>query len=203
MEDTSDKIHAPYGTFNGGKQIAPIIGAEGQVYLNDLTLYLQGGAALLPKPDPSFNGGPFFPNDFGFIRGVARYFLTDNLRVQAELSYARGSINGYQRTDLDAPLVEGTADANIYSWGLRADYRPDGAAATLFAAYEGSYEQQSYDGTDEHVTDNRFLLGAKIHFGSDTLRNEDREGVTFDVPKFTNLLSNGRFSSFCLADCTL
>ena len=71
-----------------------LVGAEAQAYTDNLTFYAQGGLAL-PIPQDVNTNGAFWQTygNFAFVRGVLRYFPTDNIRLQAEATYARGTIN--------------------------------------------------------------------------------------------------------------
>ncbi|MEM7636381.1 MAG: hypothetical protein AAF299_17575, partial [Pseudomonadota bacterium] len=64
------------------------IGGEAQAYLENLTLYVQAGYI-----DAERISGPNFDDTFRdavFVRGVARWFMSDISRLELEVSYADG-----------------------------------------------------------------------------------------------------------------
>lgn len=144
-----------------------LVGAEGQMYFDQSTLYLQAGyfdAKMNESP-----GKDAFHNAF-FVRGVGRYFLSPQTRLQAEASGAWGE----QDTD----------DQNmyVYGWGLRADHQLTDMFS-LFAAYDGAYYNNCCDGDDDsHFFEHQVRAGFSILLGRPDLMTVDRTGPTLDMP---------------------
>lgn len=180
---------------SGGRSAAfALLGAEGQAYLDNVTLYLQGGVAL-PLPQQLNTNGAFWQTygTFAFVRGVLRYFPTQNIRVQAEATYAKGTIDYYGF--MAGP--PGVADTDVLSGRLEADYRPDGSAMSYFGALEGVLNSQTSGGTTQQTSSVRLLGGMVIDFGADTLQGRDRKGVTWDLPRLNDMLQSGDAINFC------
>jgi hypothetical protein len=68
---------------------------------------------------------------------------------------------------------------------VKAEWRLPTAPFSVFAKYQGS--QTKYDSSDffaftsAKVTDNRVLLGLKLHMGDRSLQQTDRAGATLDI----------------------
>lgn len=99
----------------------------------------------------------------------ANLYIGDNFRVGFHGTYDQA------KNDL--------FDVETFTFDSRATYRFDQKPISLFAGYR-------YDRTETHVfadeeeTDTRLgelYAGAKLHFGSDSLRQEDRSGALWDT----------------------
>lgn len=182
-----------------------LAGVEGQAYLDDLTIYLQAGVAYTSPTEPGFYNYRDY-GTFAFVRGVLRYFLTDNLKLSAEGTYGEGEIGYYTFSGQNGndPEHEGaTVPGKLAIARLGVDYRPDDGDASFFAAYEASYLTQSWDGVTRSSLNQRVLAGIKVDFGADTLKSRDREGVTWDVPNVVGAIGQSAVSDFCfIGDCT-
>jgi hypothetical protein len=144
-----------------------MFGAEGQLYRGNLTLYAQAGFGNNTK---GASGEGF--NDGWFVRGVARYFLRPDTKLEAEISYAEAD-----------PYIDGNDKGKFTGWGASIDHklfdlRSYPVYGTL--AYRGTY----YDATTEsdHATEHVFKAGIKVLFGANTLLQNDRYGATLDLP---------------------
>ncbi len=181
-----------------------LAGAEGQAYLDDLTIYLQGGVAFTSPADPDFSNYRDY-GAFAFVRGVLRYFLTDNLKLSAEGTYGEGEIGYYTFSGQngDDPEHEGAVVPGKFAMArLGVDYRPDDGDASFFAAYEASYLTQSWDEVTRSSLNQRVLAGVKVDFGAETLKSRDREGVTWDVPNVVGAIGQSAQSDFCfISEC--
>jgi opacity protein-like surface antigen len=145
-------------------------GVEGQAYFGPLTLYGQLGYSA------SINGEDAFDHVW-FARAVARYFLTPNTKLQAEVGYADG-----------AWAYEGDP-AHIWTWGLGVEHRLTGPLSlTLdYVGYDSRNPTDDYWHTGHQVT-----AGVKLYFGGKTLLENDRTGATLDLPKiFRPLTASG------------
>ena len=97
---------------------------------------------------------------------------------QAELSYAKGSQDG-----------GGGArpwDMSVIGWGARFERMFHGGPLTGFLAYEGAYYDNegasSGFADDGQFAEHVILLGAKLQFGTESLKANDRYGATLDIP---------------------
>jgi hypothetical protein len=86
---------------NGPPKKGLTLGAELQYYLNDFTFYVQAGYA-----DVVYNSGDIEGFvDGWFVRGVGRYFLSEDTRLQAEISYGE-----------TGKFVDAEDNGNITNW---------------------------------------------------------------------------------------
>ena len=149
-----------------------LIGAEGQFYLPTITFYGQGG--YFEADDENEND---VMTDAWFIRGVARWFISPDMRLQGEGSYANGDEN-------DSP----SGDFEFWSWEIRYDQRFTGTPVGWFIGYNGMWGEldKAGGGADESVTEHSIWAGLSFTFGYDTkmtLLDNDRYGATFDAPE--------------------
>jgi hypothetical protein len=150
-----------------GDGIGYIAGVEGQLYLDQFTFYAQGGWGDIivdDNPEEGFNSG-------WFVRGVARYFFTDDFLLQAEVSY--GEVGQY---------IDGDDDGEFWNWGAQAKMRLS-ESMPIYGTLEyrgGNYWTADQDGdeAEEHVG----LIGLSFAFGVDNLFENDRRGATLDTP---------------------
>ena len=156
-----------------------LIGAEGQFYLTDLTLYGQVG--YMDGDDANAGTSDAFRNAW-FGRGVVRYFLDSNVKLEGELSYA----NGENDTDID--------DMDVWGWGLRYERAIKSMDADIFVAYQGN----RYDSTDPNLpadhtelTEHVIKLGLNFAFGIEGQKYIDRQGATLDLPMVTRWSAYG------------
>jgi hypothetical protein len=161
-----------HGGDDNGAQLS-MIGAEGQLYLANLTLYGQAGGFW--ADDESNNN---VMSDAFFLRGVARYFLDPDTRLQGEVAFASGEEN-----DPDQPNI----DDDAWTWGARFDRRITGTPVGWTIGYQGTrVEGEACDTCgDEHVTEHAVFAGLTFTFGYHsemTLIDNDRRGATFDTP---------------------
>ncbi len=147
-------------------EIGYMVGAEGQVYFGDFTLYAQAGYG-----DFEADNEPEGFNEGWFVRGVGRWFPTMDSLIEAEVSY--GSTHMF---------VDGVDNGHIWNWGIQGKIRVlDDFPVYATAAYRGAdYDATSEgDSGDEHM----FLAGVNILFGPNTLKDNDRLGATLDLPR--------------------
>jgi hypothetical protein len=90
------------------------VGGEAQFYAGDLTFYGQGGYIDVAPARPAVNQRL---DDGFFARGVVRWFLEPDTRVQLEGGYA-----GLERVG-GGGQGPGPRDLDIYTWGARYDTR--------------------------------------------------------------------------------
>jgi len=151
-----------------------IVGVEAQAYWNNFTLYGQaGGAFVFGSPT-----GEDVPMNLWFVRGVGRYFVTQNDKLQGQVGYAR----------LGDALGEGSGSrtGDIWNWGFLYEHRFV-VPISVFAEYAG-YQFRGGHGCLNRPTNNVFTVGAKFYFNENTLLANDRKGATLDMPKFPKAL---------------
>lgn len=172
-----------FGGFGGGNtENEPYdgyaLGGEAQIYLNDFTIYAQGG--FLDSIDRSGNAGNSM-NDAFFARGVGRWYITPDDRLQVEFAYASGK----QDDDND--------DMDLLSWGARYDTMIGGLPIVgdtrVFLAYRGTYADIDEENTD--YTDHTIMIGSRLSFGGSSLKETERYGVGFDLPDFNRWVGIG------------
>jgi hypothetical protein len=149
-----------------------LIGAEAQWYWQQFTLYAQGGY------DSTLGtiGDGFDSVNAWFIRGTGRYFINPNFLIEGTVMYANGNIDF-------------TGDQSVgfqtWTWGVKGEWRFATAPFSVFAKYQGS--ETKYDNSEgfnlfgAKTTDQRVLLGLKLHMGDRTLQQTDRAGATLDI----------------------
>ncbi|MGE0006293.1 MAG: hypothetical protein AB7S92_11940 [Parvibaculaceae bacterium] len=149
-----------------GDDISFLAGVEGQLYLDQLTLYVQGGWAdfQMDDDDEGFT-------DAWFARGVARYFFTEDVLVQAEVAYGE-----------TAQYVDGDSKGEVWNWGILAKTRlSDSVPLYGTLEYRGGHYEETEDDA-EAVEEHAFLIGVDFAFGAQTLWENDRRGATLDTP---------------------
>jgi hypothetical protein len=133
------------------------VGPEAQVYFGNITLY---GQAYYGKD----HVGDFTDDlDEWGARGIVRYFVRKNLRLDAELAY----------NDTDG----GSVNYDTVGAAVQAMYRFDSTPWSVFGRYE--FDRLSVE--SNHTDTNKFLVGIRASFGSDSLFDEDRNGATMDT----------------------
>jgi hypothetical protein len=169
-----------------------VFGAEGQYYWNQFTFYLQGGydTTLHSTSGGSFNSGfvgaEGVDMDAWFVRGTGRYYVTPNLRVEATGMYSDGTVNP---SSLNCGSCTYNASFNTVLWEAKAEWKMDNSPFAFFFKYRGSESNyknaatfdSSFLNGDVKVTDNRFLVGARMYLGEKTLLWNDRQGATLDI----------------------
>jgi hypothetical protein len=158
----------------GSSQRHGLIGAEAQWYWQQFTLYVQGGY------DTTLNSAVFTEVDSvnaWFIRGTGRYFVNPNFLIEGTVMYANGNVDTF--------CCEPSFGFQTWTWGVKGEWRFAMAPFSVFAKYQGS--ETKYDNSDNFqlfgakVTDQRVLLGLKLHMGDRTLQQTDRAGATLDI----------------------
>jgi opacity protein-like surface antigen len=150
-----------------------LIGAEAQWYWSQFTLYAQGGY------DTTLGtiGSGFDSINAWFLRGTSRYFVNPNFLIEGTVMYANGNIDFSGR--------DPSTGFQTWTWGAKAEWPFPTAPFSVFAKYQGS--QTKYGNSDffafasAKTTDNRVLLGLKLHMGDRALQQTDRTGATLDI----------------------
>ena len=132
-----------------------VAGGEAAVFTDPATLYAQLGYGKV-----SYSG---LRGDHFIAKAGARLYATDNLRLDVEGTWNRLSAFG--------------GNADLYSVSAIGNYRLDQVPATVFAGYQYDYGSISVGGAklgNAHA--HTFLTGLKFHFGSGSLKDEERRG---------------------------
>ena len=158
------------------------VGGEAQFYLENITLYGQGGYVdFSPENIPTDVG----MDDGFFARGVFRWFLTSDSRLQLEGTY----LNANYATSI-------YGDMEAFSAGARYDFTLGGMPligdTPIYLAYRGTFRDRclaSTQGTGFDVNDHTIMVGTSYSFSGDRL-TVDRRGATLDTPDFNYGCSN-------------
>ncbi len=172
-------------TYYGGSMIEGLIGAEGQYYWGNVTLYGQVGYMGTLDNNLAYTYA-VAPENTWFVRGVGRYFFTPDDKVQGEVGFAQsGSVCAYNNCASD-----GSASPSYLTWGAKYEHRFMGTMWSVVVEYAGFRVAgtSNYEGPYP-VTSNNVMGGIKLSFGQPTLLAEDRHGATFDVPTFLRALN--------------
>jgi hypothetical protein len=168
------------------------LGLEGQWYSGPITLYGQGGVQT--NLSDGQGGGNYTA---WFVRVVGRYFLNENLRLEAFGMYAQGQTSASE--DFFPTSFINRADKFDMThlvWGASVEKKFDGSPFAVFARYEGSWTEfrTSFDtgyspfnnfigdqANRGHTMENLFKVGFRLYLNENTLRYNDRMGTTLDI----------------------
>lgn len=168
--------------FRSFRQDVRFVGGEAQIYLDNVTLYAQGGYV---DYDFRSSGGLLListqvPDGGLFARGVLRWFPTMDSRLQIEGTYVH--------LDLDSGIFGAVGigeEAEIFSASARYDFTVAGLPVIgdtpFYVAYRGTFRDNCAFGSD--VDDHTFMVGTSYSFSGDML-TVDRQGATLDTPNF-------------------
>lgn len=150
-----------FGDYADSTSIFGAIGGEAQFYHDRMTFY--GQVAVIK----GLSGVEIenYPMDLGLARLAVRYFPADNTRIEAGIGYVGGPIwgSGYEDTD------------SIF-WNVELEHRHDNSPWSLFAEAAGIHG----GGYHDWQSVNRVMVGARMHFGSGSLLDLDRNGATLE-----------------------
>ena len=152
------------------------VGGEGQIYIDNITLYGQGAYLDVVSDEGGLEAEGFF------VRGVGRYFMPDDSRFQVEGLFA-------SLDDKDNFLKY-----DVYQWGARFDTTWDNApivgSLPLFVAYRGTLRDGCF-GTlpDSDTSDHTIMAGFSYHWGTNSRLDTDRRGATLDTPNAATFVS--------------
>jgi hypothetical protein len=196
--DPSRGLFGVFGAFGQGKgdnsdsngrQNYWAIGGEAQFYADNTTFYVQGG--YLDSEPRAEDGDSDGLHDAFFIRGVARWFMTPDSRLQGEIAYADGKQDS-------AGIDTSTLDMQVIQWGARYDTVisevPLIGDTAVFVGYRGTYFDNDCcgAGTDSgRFTEHTIMAGVSYHFGGMTLLDFDRVGATLELPTFGRWVAGG------------
>jgi len=124
------------------------LGVEGQAAVTDqVTLYGQAGWGDIKNA-----GG-----DLWALRGEARYFATENFKLQGQAGYLKYDTN--------------FGDVDGWTVGAEAEYQFAGTPWSVLAGYDYA------DVNDAPIKSHTFKLGARYTFGAQSLKARDAAGA--------------------------
>ncbi|MGB5213140.1 MAG: hypothetical protein WBN88_05775 [Anderseniella sp.] len=156
------------------------VGGEAQIYLDNVTLYGQGGYVDFDPSGAGFRVDREGMTDGFFTRGVVRWFLGNDSRIQLEGTYLKSGMQ-----EASAPDVE------VFSVGAQYDFvlagLPIVGDTPLFVGYRGTFREDCNFNSD--VDDHTVMIGTTYSFSGDRL-TVDRQGATLDTPDFNHSCIN-------------
>lgn len=164
------------------------VGGEAQLYTDMATFYLQGGYMDSKGHAGDDQDGL---HDAFFVRGVARWFMTPDSRLQGEVAYANGTQDECSDCD-NSPY-----DMDVIQWGVRYDTVIGGLPiigdTAVFVGYRGTHFDNvcCNDSDTGKFTEHTIMAGYTYHFGGMTLLDFDRVGATLDLPTFGRWVAGG------------
>lgn len=147
-------------------------GVEGQAYLSDFTFYGQVAWAGGDVEDTEET----FDNSYA-VRGVARYFLADNKKIEVEASFTESN-----------DVIDRIDDMDVYGWGAGYEFQLSDTPWNLHANYRGMRIDTTTEG--ETLNDHAFIVGVSYLFGARSLKHNDRYGATLDQPQIVGRAVN-------------
>jgi hypothetical protein len=145
------------------------IGAEGQYYLGNVTLYGQAAYQNANFGFPSFGFSNGIKAD-GFVGAAQlRYFITPDLMIAA-----KGGYENVSTSDLGGISLRHSA----WLAGGKIENRFYGTPFSVFA--EADYRAGDFNQLSGKENETRAQVGVKLNFGSNTLIERDRAGASLD-----------------------
>ena len=153
--------------FGSFRQDHRFVGGEAQVYIDNITLYGQGGYV---KTANDFSG----LDDGFFARGVVRYFPTSDSRIQLEGTYINMDFITPFSSEMEAFSVKARYDFTLTGMPVIGD-------TPIYFGYRGTFRDNCAFGAD--LDDHTIMVGTSYSFSGDRL-TVDRQGATLDTPDF-------------------
>ena len=161
----SDDSSIGFGSF---RQDYRFVGGEAQFYIDNITLYGQGGFVE--------TSNDFFGLEDGFFaRGVVRYFPTSDSRIQLEGTYINMDYNFAFSGEMEAFAVKARYDFVLAGMPVIGD-------TPIYLGYRGTFRDNCVAGGDD-LDDHTIMVGTSYSFSGDRL-TVDRQGATLDTPDF-------------------
>jgi hypothetical protein len=143
-------------------------GAEYAHFMNNMTLFVQGGAVQ----DISAGDEGDVWGEGGFGNLGMRYFLGRNQKLEANFAFGLGKT-------IDPDDANDKDDFSWYQLGLEYEHRLESRPFSIVAGYKADYlkvkDNQSSD--RESLWAHAFRIGVRMYFGQQSLRELDRNGV--------------------------
>ena len=144
-----------------------LFGVEGQLYLDDTTLFKQVGIVRADEDGSE-------ELDLFFVRKGVRHFFDNGWTADGELGFAWGTFDGGN---------SGLSDVSIVSWGVGVEKQlQTQMPISLFARYEGAL--YTLDNCSASMTEHRIMGGIRIAFGVPDAKTQNRLGANTDLPRF-------------------
>jgi hypothetical protein len=153
----------------GKEKVGYMVGGEGQLYLGDLTLYVQGGYANFEQDADPPEAEGFV--DGWFARGVGRWFVGADTLIEGEVSYA------YTASYFDCCGSQDNGE--FWSWGVKGKTRISGPVYGVLGYRGGTYYA---DNDDDRLTEHIAYGGISVVFGPNSLAENNLYGATLDLP---------------------
>ncbi|MEM9472284.1 MAG: hypothetical protein AAGA00_10005 [Pseudomonadota bacterium] len=158
----------PFGSI---RQDYRFVGGEAQLYIDNLTLYGQGGYVKMAD-----DFGIFGLDDGFFARGVLRYFPTSDSRIQLEGTYINMDYNFAISGEMEAFSVKARYDFVLAGMPIIGD-------TPIYVGYRGTFRDSCLVEGTQDVDDHTIMIGTSYSFSGDRL-TVDRQGATLDTPDF-------------------
>lgn len=156
-----------------------IVGVEGQLYFNNVTLWSQVGYSGFVEglEYSQWHDDIYTPVQ---VRGGLRYFLTPDTKI--------GFSGGYETGKLINSENSTSAKRSSYSWGADIEHlvRLGSVPTSLFVKYKGTYMPGA--GLDSlgaisfnKQTSQSIMAGVSFKLGTSSLIEQDRHGANTDI----------------------
>jgi hypothetical protein len=156
------------------------VGAEGQYYLNNITIGLNAG--YLDSSTDVTGADDFFLSDAWYVGGEVRYYANEKTTVSANLGYISGEANF------------GNLDVDTLHWGAKVEYKPEAKEPlSLWVAYEGRTTEAEVNlGPTFDKDTHTIKIGVTFSFGVDgTKMEQDRSGPSFNQMDYGAIVVGG------------
>ncbi|MEO1159129.1 MAG: hypothetical protein AAFW74_01580 [Pseudomonadota bacterium] len=153
------------------------IGGVGELFLGRFSIGAAGG--IVEAVDT-----PGFDTDIHYAKGVARYYINDNLKLEGH--------GGIVHASLREPFFSDSVDT-FYGRFL-AEYKPDASNIGYFVRWDGVIDLGDIDG--ETIESHTVMAGVRLYFGEPA----GTSIKTYDRAHFADSCTQGAagaFLSFC------
>ena len=153
------------------------IGGVGELFLGRLSIGAAGG--IIETFDT-----PGFDTDVHYFKGVARYYVNDNLKLEGHGGIVHTSLSDFDFSD----------SVDTFYGRLLAEYKPDGSNIGYFVRWDGAIDLDEFDA--EKVDAHTVMTGIRLYFGEPA----GTSIATYDRAHFADSCTQGTagaFLSFC------
>lgn len=155
------------GFGGSARQNYNFVGGEGQICIDNITLYGQGGYVETRNKN-------FDLDDGFFARGVVRYFPTHESRIQLEGIYVNMDYFNQFAGDMEAFSVMARYDFVLAGMPIIGD-------TPIFVGYRATFRDNCAFTQD--LDDHTIMIDTSYSFSGDHM-TIDRQGATLDTPDF-------------------
>jgi hypothetical protein len=155
------------------------VGAEGQYYLNNITIGLNAG--FLDSSTDVAGAEDLFLSDAWYVGGEVRYYANEKTTVSANLGYISGEADF------------GSLDVDTLHWGAKVEYKPEAKEPlSLWVAYEGRSTEAEAVGFSADKDTHTIKIGVTFSFGAEgTKMEQDRSGPSFNQMDYGAIVVGG------------